>query len=1047
MRKYLSCLSFSLLLVSPFPALAQIALSTTPTRAIGQDSLLHGAVNLVEGREFGLPLGIALDTSLSPPALYVSDFENSRVLGFKNAAAFSNGQKADIVIGQLDFVSTTAQGPNVSGGRTTGLAFPTGLTTDSKGNLYVVDTANNRVLRFPTPFAHTTQFPDLVLGQTSFNTGAPNAGGASASTLQFNNGNGIFTAYLAFDAQGNLWVADAGNNRVLRFNASTIGSGATSGPKADIVLGQTDFVTTTYNNPGGDPTNLNALNEPTGLVFDNEGRLYVSESNSSQRGRILVYNGAFSIGLPASRLIGVVPSTVSPQPPVISEQQIGIAPGGLFLINDGVAINDAANSRILIYPPASQFTSNNLTQQAVAVIGQKNFSVGSANQGQPQTDAGSLASPEAAFVTATEVYIVDTGNNRVIVMPYSGTGAATVFGAATRVLGQDQFYLNSPNLVEGKEFHFTGSSDNLAGMVIDTNSTPQHLYVSDTYNNRVLGFNDVRTVTFGTKADIVIGQPDFQRTLINYPSNDPTQPNANGLYLPIGLAVDTSGNLYVADRGNGRVVRFAAPFANTTPLPTANLVLGQFSLTGPTITDASANTMSAPTGLAFAHQNGLLVSDQVHNRVLYFAGTSVTFTSGMAASNVFGQPNFTSTLTAASAANPGNRFHNPRGIATDADDQLYVADTLDNRIAIFGRVYFAGTDPIPGISLVTTTVPTSATSTTTVPITNPEGVFVNPTTGEIWVADTGAQLLLRFPQFNSLAVSFFTPNYIISPAAQPLALAQDSYGNLYTADTGNRVTINYPTFSMLNGANFYPSIALAPGAVASIFGFINQFTTTPQSAPAPPLPTSIQNVQVLVGGKPAPLFYLGNSQINLQIPSGTATSGTVEVTVQRTDTGQILGDSNIAMNTVSPALFTVNGQGSGQVAALNQDNTVNSSTNPAANGTVIQFFGTGQGVIPNMPADGAAASGAVPTPYTPQVIIGTGLDNNPLPAANIQYSGLAPGLVGVWQINALIPSTVAPTASSPGTVTPVAIVVGTNSSTGLPGATLLTSIWVKQPGK
>jgi uncharacterized protein (TIGR03437 family) len=1040
--KILSYLLFSVLIAPSSVTLAQVALSPTPTRAIGQDDLTHGAPNLIEGREFNGPIALALDTSVSPPALYVSDLLNNRVLGFKNALSFANGQKADIVIGQLDFLSNTAQGPGsvANGGRSTGLAVPTGLTTDSKGNLYVVDTGNNRILRFPKPFSNPNQFPDLVIGQTSFNTNGANTGGASAKTLQLTNGTSPLAAYLAFDLQGNLWVADAGNNRVLRYNASSLAAGASNGPAADIVLGQTDFVTTTYNNPNSDPTNLNAINEPTGIVFDNEGRLYVSESAAGVRGRILVYNGALSIGTPASRLIGVVPSSVNPQPPSISEQQLGPAPGNLFLINDGVAICDTANNRILIYPPASQFTSNNLTQQAVAVIGQKNFSVGAANQGQPQTDASSLASPQSALATATEIFIADYGNSRVIVMPYTGSGASTVAGAATRLLGQDQFYLNAPNLVEGREFNFGGSN---GGIAIDSSATPPHLYIADTVNNRILGFKDIRNVSFGAKADIVIGQPDLQHTLINYPSGDPTKPNANGLYFPIGLTLDSSGNLYVADRGNSRVVRFSAPFANPTALPAANLVLGQLSLTGPTITDASANTMSGPYGLAFAHQNGLLVSDDVHNRVLYFPGTSATFTSGMAATKVFGQPNFTSTVSSTTIT---NRFNSPRGIATDADDQLYVADTLNNRIAIFSRVTTAGPDPIPGNSLVGTTVSTSS-GNVNIAMTSPEGVWVNATTGEIWVADSGAGYLLRYPQFNSLPLNNFGPNYILANGTAPLANAQDSFGDLFTVDSFNRVTINYPTLAFVNAASLYPSLALAPGAIGSIFGFINQFTTTAQAASALPLPTQIQNVEVLVGGTPAPIFYLGNNQINFQVPSRTPTTGTVEVTVQRTDTGQILGDNFLPMNTVAPALFTLNGSGQGQVVALNQDNTVNGPNNPATNGSVIQFFGTGQGLVPNMPADGTAASGLTPTPYTPTVIIGSGSINNPLPASYVQYSGLAPGLVGVWQINALIPNEVAPTASSPGQQTRVGIVVNGNYSTGLSGAVLVTTIWVKQPGK
>ena len=402
-----------------------------------------------------------------------------------------------------------------------------------------------------------------MIGQPSFNTNGANTGGASEKTLNFFVGAASnqqpATAYLAFDSSGNLWVADSGNNRVLRYPAASVGPGALSGPAADIVIGQIDFVSTAVS-PSYSQTYLNGFQVPTGITFDNEGRLYVGESNAAAHGRILIFNPPFATGMAATRLIGVVPSTVVPQPPPISEQQLGLAPGGLFLLNDGVAASDPANSRILVFPPVSQFNQNNLnTQQAVGVIGQKNFSVGTANQGQPEPAADRLAGPQMAIATDTEVYVLDTGNNRVIVMPYSGN----TFSPATRLLGQEQFYLNAPNLVAGREFRFiSGAFGSTGGLVVDYAANPPHLYVADTYNNRVLGFKDIRTVTFGTKADIVIGQPDFQRTERNYPTNSAFTPTASGLYDPIGLALDSAGNLYVADTGNGRIVRFPSPFTN-----------------------------------------------------------------------------------------------------------------------------------------------------------------------------------------------------------------------------------------------------------------------------------------------------------------------------------------------------------------------------------------------------------------------------------------------------------------------------------------------------
>src|SRR2546428_1785797 len=83
----------------------QVSLNRTPSRSIGHPRLLltrtDGSINpnLVEGRELYVPQAVALDTSVSPPVLYVSDTVNSRVLGWRNASDFQNGSKADFVIG------------------------------------------------------------------------------------------------------------------------------------------------------------------------------------------------------------------------------------------------------------------------------------------------------------------------------------------------------------------------------------------------------------------------------------------------------------------------------------------------------------------------------------------------------------------------------------------------------------------------------------------------------------------------------------------------------------------------------------------------------------------------------------------------------------------------------------------------------------------------------------------------------------------------------------------------------------------------------------
>src|SRR5205807_5479476 len=89
------------------------------------------------------------------------------------------------------------------------------------------------------------------------------------------------------------------------------------------------------------------------------------------------------------------------------------------------------------------------------------------------------------------------------------------------------------------------------------------------------------------------------------------------------------------------------------------------------------------------------------------------------------------------------------------------------------------------------------------------------------------------------------------------------------------------------------------------------------------------------------------------------------------------------------------------IAANVVDNSLNSALNPVAHGQFITLYGTGAGPVPNAPADGSAPTGATPAASLPQVLLGNA--KTFLPDANIQYSGLNPTLVGVWQLNILIP--------------------------------------------
>lgn len=1014
MKTRLLCLYSVSLIIAVIGLDAQVVLNPIPQRVIGhaQLSLSTASPNLVEGRELNFPQGLAVEPG---GALYVSDTSNNRVLAWRNASAFANGAPADLVVGQKDMLSTLAQGPGTT--FSAGLNSPTGLAVRD-GNLYVVDSGNNRILRFPAPFSFFDQqqpaLPDLVIGQPNFNSKAANQNNAvpSESTISLSTSAAIFRSYLAFDSGGNLYVSDAGNHRVLRYKSSDLTAG-NNGPTANLVLGQASFGVPTV--PAATAQNSLSIRDlidvPAGLAFDSAGRLFVADSDSARPNsfsRVLVFVPPFSSGMLASRVMGVYVQVQGQPAPAPDDVNVGrttmLDPEGIFMAGGGPGIVDALSNRILLFDPFDQWpaeTATNPSPMARAVIGQGgSVSSRKANRGQAEPWADTLSTPTAAVFVNGELFVTDTGNHRVLALPQQGNS----FGPASRVLGQDQFNFNTVDLIEGREFQFAVplgrsqiSAD--AAMVVDQASEPPHLYVADTYNNRILGFYDARNAVPGVRADLVIGQPDLYRSVCNYDVSNPNgsrsdSPTASSLCRPVGLALDENGNLWVADSGNGRVLRFPAPFAAQASMPQADIVLGQPNFTT-RITDPTAGTMAAPYGIAYSPDNGLLVSDVSHNRVLLFPKAGGTFTNGMQASKVIGQPDFSTIDSGAD----DNRLSSPHHIALDSDGRVYVADTGNNRLQVFDQIArIANANARRALSLK---------------FTSPRGVFVSQATGEIWVTDSsGAGKSLRLPKYFDLLFGI-TPTATVPASITPLALTQDQYGNLYVADSSNRLAIYYPGVDIRNAANRLPYRALAPGSVAALFPLGNQqFNVGTQSwtdLPNPlPLPTEMADVQVLFNGRPAPLYSVSPTEVDFVVPMDAPGSGTADIQVVQKSNGQILGAGLISMDIASPAIYTVNG-GIGQAKATNEDGTDNSGTNPAARGSVITLLCTGQGFAGGAPNDGDVPQDAVPTDEMPRVAIGLAWVDD----ANVLFSGLSQQYPGMWRIDVRIPSTVAPGGSVP----------------------------------
>jgi uncharacterized protein (TIGR03437 family) len=190
---------------------------------------------------------------------------------------------------------------------------------------------------------------------------------------------------------------------------------------------------------------------------------------------------------------------------------------------------------------------------------------------------------------------------------------------------------------------------------------------------------------------------------------------------------------------------------------------------------------------------------------------------------------------------------------------------------------------------------------------------------------------------------------------------------------------------VVNSASFAGGAPTAPGSLASIFGnFTNAGTAT---ATVFPLPTNLGNVEVVVGGRAAPLLYVSPTQINFQVSHRLETPG------------QSLAEIKVGGTTVGRAQVTSLAGGPGVFVATDLNFQFITADHPVRRGDPIIIFATGHGELTETPEDGAPApaTNLISTKVKPRVTIG-GIE------AEVLFSGLTPGLAGLWQINAVVPA-------------------------------------------
>jgi sugar lactone lactonase YvrE len=759
--------------------LAAVAVGTVPGSVgdstadlvLGQHDFVHNAVNFADAKGLFQPQGTAVDSSVSPHRVYVVDRLNNRVLRFPNAAAFLNGEPADLVLGQPDFFSVLTNQGGAVGAAT--LSNPAGVAVDSIGNVFVADANNNRVVEYLAPLV-SGKATGVALGQP--NLTSAKCGVTSATTLSD-------PQYVALDPAGDVLVSDFNNSRVLLYPHGSIKTGAA----ATQAVGQPNLISGGCNGPG-----QNVLCNPEGIAVDpKSGKLWVADLQNNR----VVRFGLILTNAAADLVLGQLDFTHGScnQGQSAPQAQTLCSPDGVAVDPAGnVYVTDFFNNRVVEYnTPAINDPNLNLVfgQTATTTNACNQFGIG----------ANSLCSPSGVALDGSNLFVSDQANNRLLEFDAPLINGTT----AMRVLGQINFTNQAANFVDALGMNFPQS------VAIDRSVTPNRLYVADIGNNRILGYSSVAALVSGASASLVIGQPDFFSSGCN--GGTFSNVDADSLCGPQQVAVDGVGNLYVADGGNNRVLEYDSPFtkdgfADRVYGQAGSFLTNQCNLGNPGAPTASS--LCVPLGVAIDPKGNLYIADSENNRVVEYT-SPLTNNTGNLIFGQFGNPTAGQCNAGLTGPTPDTLCF-PEGLRTDAAGNLYIADNSNSRVLeyntplsspneaptadlVFGQggSMFSGLSNYGGISFDS--------------LSRPVDVAID-SAGNVYIGDQGNARVLEYNRpLISHATSanriFGQPTFFAASCNRgglnansqcfTGGVALDSNANLYVVDAGNNRVLVY----------------------------------------------------------------------------------------------------------------------------------------------------------------------------------------------------------------------------------------------------------------
>jgi len=900
-----------------------------------------------------------------------------------------------IASGQTYTISTFAGGalPVNVPGTSASLYAPGSVAFDKGGNIFFTlqktsaSSGSPSVLRLDA----ITGVVTLVAGN-----GTPGFSGddGPATSAQLNQPLGI-----AVDSVGNLYIADAGNNRIRKVSNGVITSVAGNGTQG-------------FSGDNG-PATGSQLNFPKAVTVDPSGDLYIADTGNYRIRKIsngVITTVAGSGG--CCNLISIVDSG---------------AATGVQIDPDGVALDSSGN---LYIADSSYNLVSEVSNGAINTVAGTGIA-GFGADGGPATSAELSGPVGVAVDSAGNLYIADAGNNRI--RRVSNGVITTVAGNGTQGFSGD----NGPALSAELNSPFGVAVDSAGNLCIADSGNNRIRKVSNSVittmagNNGVYGFSGdngsatsaqlsfASAVAVDSAGNLYIADYNRIRKVSNGVittvagngtqgfSGDNGPATSAQLGSPEGVAVDPAGNLYIADERYDEIRKVANGVITTAAgkFP-VSIGVDPIGDNGP----ATSAELNGPIGVAVDSASNLYIADSSNQRIRKVANGVITTVAGNGAS--YGPIGDNGPATSA-------ELNFPEGVAVDSVGNLYIADYGNRRIrevsnGVITTIAGNGTGGFSG----------DGGPATSASLSRVKGIAVDAV-GNLYIADTDYNRVRKVSNGVITTVAGngsagFSGDNGPSTAAElngPVGVAVDSAGNVYVADSGNdRIRVltpgTVPAITTGGVVPVYSSVPIIqPGSWVSIYGIDLASGTTLWNGN---FPTSLGGTSVNIDNKPAYLWFVSPTQINLQVPDDN-TTGTVSVAVTtafgtKTSTVtlapygpsfSLLGDGKH----VAAEIATPNGTGAyggGTYDLVGPSNTFSYRTRPVKAGETLTLYGVGFGpTTPPVPA-GQVFSGSAPTNAPVTITIG-GM-NAPVAFAGITEAGL-------YQINVTVPS--APSGDQP----------------------------------